>query len=70
MFEVNDMLKNKHTGCIVKVNNVITVGKAKLNPVYCVEYVESEWTGGVNFRFNSDYAKHWYFHEIVGDEEE
>ena len=57
MFEVNDVLKNKHTGCIVMVNDVITVGKGKYNPVFCVEYVE-ESTGCVAFRFNSNYTKH------------
>jgi len=66
MFEVNDMLKNKHTGAIVMVNSVITVGKGKYNPVFCVECVEDEW-GCRDFRFNSNYTKHW---EIVGDEEE
>jgi len=66
MFEVNDVLKNKHTGCIVMVNDVITVGTGNYNPVYCVEYVEDK-DGCVAFRFNRRYTEHW---EIVGDEEE
>ena len=65
MFQVNDEIKNKHTGCIVKVTDVLHLKTAK-NPVFCVEYVEDK-DGCVDFRFNRNYIKHW---EKVGDEEE
>ena len=68
MFEVNDVLKNKHTGAIVMVNDVIMVeGNVKHNPVFSVEYMGEDKVGFVNFRFNRHYTEHW---EIVGDEEE
>ena len=68
MFEVNDVLRNNHTGGIVRVHDVVDVkGNAGNNPVFCVEYVGEHRVGFVDFRFNRHYTNHW---ELVVEEEE
>jgi len=66
MFEVNDVLKNKHTGVIVLVNDMVTGGE-NYHPIFCVELLKTKGEGGFVFRFNNNHTKYW---EIVGDEEE
>ena len=68
MFQVNDVLRNIHTGGIVRVSDVVNVeNNAGNNPVFCVEYMGKHRVGFVDFRFNRHYTKHW---ELVGEEEE